>query len=314
MGRWIPFLILLVSLLPSTRGEAEPVGEIAGRLTAGELAPEQVDDPHWDPGGCDTCHRTTRPQSAGDLRMQGDTLCLACHRKVSPHDFLHPVGIAVGSGMRKRMDPRFRDSLGDDGRLTCTTCHEVSLQCVGDLRVHKGLNPLFFRGGPWRDRTDICFRCHDPRGWQRRSAHDQVDDDGRIREKSCLICHADLEGLEEASSIEEVTFHVRQGLERICLSCHPWSPHPSGGFSFLPGGEPDHLTVPPPEIRERLEQRSRERGVYMPLDPWTGRVFCATCHNPHEKGVITNNPAAAKGADARYRLRISGICTSCHRK
>ena len=40
---------------------------------------------------------------------------------------------------------------------------------------------------------------------------------------------------------------------------------------------------------------------------------CATCHNPHERGVI-RVAAAAKGADEQKRLRGRKLCLLCHDK
>jgi predicted CXXCH cytochrome family protein len=43
-------------------------------------------------------------------------------------------------------------------------------------------------------------------------------------------------------------------------------------------------------------------------------MFCATCHNPHEKGVM-QRAAAERGAGEKYFLRLPGgyeLCVSCH--
>ena len=54
----------------------------------------------------------------------------------------------------------------------------------------------------------------------------------------------------------------------------------------------------------------------MPLEPGTGKIFCATCHNPHERG-IQFIAEADRGADNTQRLRAGregGICLMCHLK
>ena len=57
----------------------------------------------------------------------------------------------------------------------------------------------------------------------------------------------------------------------------------------------------------------KKNNIVLPLEPGSGKVFCGTCHNPHEKGVIKLK-AAAKGADANKRLRMQKICKNCHDK
>ncbi len=174
-------------------------------------------------------------------------------------------------------------------------------------------NPMFFRSGPYRARTDLCYKCHEYQGYQRRNAHDQRDDNGKVKEHTCLICHNKTEGLENAASIRDVGFHVKKNLVGICRGCHELKPHPSGSFTFTSKGVPNHLVVPSEPIRNKMLQSEKERNVVLPLDPTTGRVFCGTCHNPHEKGVIMQK-AAAKGADEDKRLRTKNICTNCHDK
>jgi len=53
-------------------------------------------------------------------------------------------------------------------------------------------------------------------------------------------------------------------------------------------------------------------GIILPLDA-DGKMTCVTCHNPHQKGVIPPERAAAKGADSKFRHRLPDkMCTECH--
>ena len=214
--------------------------------------------------------------------------------------------------MSKRLPKEFADNLDARKRVTCATCHEIEAQCLKNRRSERQINPLFLRDGPYRVRSEICYKCHDISGYQRRNAHDQIGDDGKIKEYTCRICH-DNKTLDKADSIRVVGFNVRDNLVRMCGSCHDLKPHPSGNFTFTKKGVPNHLVVPPEAIRNKMQLSEKERGVVLPLDPVTGRVFCGTCHNPHEKGVIKNK-AAAKGADEKNRLRTQNICLNCHDK
>jgi hypothetical protein len=72
------------------------------------------------------------------------------------------------------------------------------------------------------------------------------------------------------------------------------------------------LTKPSREMIKYLEQNEQTLNVTIPLVP-RERITCSTCHNPHQKGVITYEPSA-KGADAPDRLRIEdpALCVVCH--
>jgi hypothetical protein len=215
--------------------------------------------------------------------------------------------------MRKNTNNNFLKSLDPKGNITCATCHDIKAQCLSARKTEQRLNPLFLRNGPYRVRSEICYKCHDINAYPRRNAHDQVDKSGKIKEYTCRICHNTTKGLNNAKSIADVGFNVKDNLVRICGSCHDLKPHPSGSFTFTSKGVPNHLVVPPETIKTKMQHSEKSNGVILPLDPVTGKVFCATCHNPHAKGVIKNE-AAAKGADEKNRLRTTNICTNCHDK
>ena len=90
----------------------------------------------------------------------------------------------------------------------------------------------------------------------------------------------------------------------MCTGCHPGKRHPGGG---------NHLVKPPVEILEYKLKMEKKNNVVFPLEPGTGKVFCGTCHNPHEKGIIKEK-AAAKGAGSKKRLRMQQLCGNCHDK
>jgi len=73
------------------------------------------------------------------------------------------------------------------------------------------------------------------------------------------------------------------------------------------------LVVPSQEVRERMEDMEGNYGYVFPLDPRTGKLFCGTCHDPHERGVIKTAGAAMRG-DTKHRLRREKMCVHCHDK
>jgi len=188
------------------------------------------------------------------------------------------------------------------------------LQCKLESR-QRHENKKFFFGGPYMERSDLCGKCHKSDSYQRMNPHKHVTDDGELVTEKCQVCHAgSIEKLKAAKNINEVDFHTRDNLESICWGCHKWKPHPGGQFDFFKSKEgPDHLVKPSEKVLKNIKNTLDKKNILMPLEPETGRVFCATCHNPHAKGVIKNK-AAAKGADSKNRLRSEPLCINCHRK
>lgn len=296
---------------------AEPQ-RIPELLAANKLHPEQVPSPHWRPDGCVACHRGKPTAKAAALRDRDVAkVCNNCHEAISPHSYIHPVGDVAPKDMLARMPASFRNAMKRSGdKTSCVTCHDLPMQCLPERARERGLNPLFFREGPYRARTDLCYRCHDAEQYERLNPHDQVAKDGSIKSQSCLVCHDDVEHLKQAKRIEDVGFNRSSDLSALCTGCHPWKPHPGGGFSFTHSGKsPEHLVLPSEKVRQRLVRMQDKLDVVLPLEPGTGKVFCGTCHNPHAKGVV-QVAGLARGAESKKRLRLvdTEICSACHEK
>lgn len=148
--------------------------------------------------------------------------------------------------------------------------------------------------------------------------HDQIDDEGYLLWSKCLICHPEVPDIKKAKSIADVKLRFEDDIKQGCFRCHPQRMHPGGewiGVSILnKPGAPDHWIKPPEAIAKNIEKALKEIEIILPLEPKTGKIFCATCHNPHERGVLLGR--ADKGADADWRLRSGGgpICQYCHWK
>lgn len=290
---------------------------IPGLLIKGAISPKQIPNPHWKANACIACHTKNRGANQSNLRSGGiNKMCNDCHAKLSEHDYIHVSDIKVPKEMQKRMPADFRKSLNRGGKkMTCITCHDLPMTCKKSRAKERSHNPLFFRGGPYSSRTKLCYHCHDASKYQRVNAHDQISDKGVLQKDKCLICHTTDKDLQKAKNIDEVKFNLKNDLSRLCWGCHKWKPHPGGSFTFFSGtgGTPDHLVKPSARVMKRLEKKQKENDIIFPLEPGTGKVFCGTCHNPHEKGVIKLRQAA-KGADEDKRLRMQNICGNCHDK
>ena len=287
-------------------------------LQAGKLQMADIPDPHRNKQGCIACHTSDQSGStASNLRNKAIyKTCYNCHSPLFDHSYIHPSEVRPDKKMLAHMDPGMRNQLASSKNIiTCTTCHDLALQCKSDFKKQKAINPKFLRNGPYDTRSQSCFLCHDKNQYERLNPHDQIDDKGKLKAEKCRTCHADtVERLEQVTDIDQLRFNATGSLSTMCWGCHPWTPHPGGQFTFFKKKSgPDHLKKPPQKILQRLEKMTEKNNINFPLEPGTGKIFCATCHNVHEKGVI-KDPEKAKGAGSRKRLRAQEICTYCHLK
>ncbi|MDH5592924.1 MAG: hypothetical protein OEY68_00825 [Gammaproteobacteria bacterium] len=280
-------------------------------LSERQLSVQQIPNPHWHNDACQACH--TKKNSASLRNNNTEQLCLNCHQAVSRHGFNHSSDKPTSDAMLKRMPANFRNALKTGNKATCTTCHELAIQCLPKQRKEKRRNPMFLRGGPYRYRSDPCYQCHDAKAYARINPHDQIDEAGNVRKSTCRLCHSDKNDLDKARNISEVGFNVEKDLKNMCTGCHPWIPHPGGTFMFTGGERPEHLAKPSKWVLQRMQESEKKLDIILPLDPTNGEVFCGTCHNPHERNLLSS-PVANKGADSKKRLRLQEICTACHEK
>jgi hypothetical protein len=146
--------------------------------------------------------------------------------------------------------------------------------------------------------------------------HEQISDEGTILWKKCMLCHLEVPDVNNPKPIEEAKLRFKEDMKQMCFRCHPQRMHPGGGWAGqLRGrqGAPIHWIKPPELIAKNMKRALKQyKAVYLPLEPETGRIFCATCHNPHERGLLTN--PRDWGADYKQRLRSPGspICMFCH--
>ncbi len=286
-------------------------------IKEGRLKAEDIPNPHWQEQACMSCHTGKPAPGTPALRnTNSEALCANCHGPLPVHAYIHISDVKPDSGMLKRMPEAYRQSL-QQGKLACISCHDLKAQCLKNRRGEQFSNPGFLRGAPFSHRTDLCFRCHDAKSYQRINPHDQISDDGKVRNATCLLCHETEVKLKTGKSIREVDFNVENDLAKVCTGCHLWVPHPGGRFMFAESYKDrqrtEHLSVPSEAMKKHMLEMEAKNNIALPLDPTTGKVFCGTCHNAHEKGLI-KNAAAAKGAGEKYRLRMQQICTNCHEK
>lgn len=269
-------------------------------------------NPHWNDTMCAACH-LKRPASSKELYFKFDNdfikLCNICHDAISSQSLIHSVGMVPSPKIKAKIPKDF--ALSSSGEVVCITCHELKYQCLKQEFQRKALNPLFFRHGPYTTRTGLCYKCHDPSEYERLNPHDMINDEGEIAMDRCLYCHSEIPDTKTAEDISKVKFVLEADLKGLCQRCHRDRPHPGGS---LARSNFDHIVKPSKKTVEWKVKSEKKRNVILPLEPGSGKVFCCTCHNPHERGVVLN-VRGGKGSDSKKRLRLAeefDLCDACH--
>jgi predicted CXXCH cytochrome family protein len=257
-------------------------------------------NPHWKNLMCISCHKGTPSKGNPTLLGSGDLneLCNRCHKSEFARADIHPVGLTPSKEVKIPSDMPLQN-----GKLSCETCHQSSLQESAQHIDSVGKdNPNFLRRSGM-SRNEFCFLCHLQETYRRLNPHLQVDEHGHIKKETCLLCHASLPDI-FLFGPKNVIF-ITDDPNEYCIGCHPGfsENHPAGGR---------HLVKPSEKIMKSLETSVQRIGVELPL--YDGKIVCATCHNPHDLGVI-KYPASAEGSQRQNKLRLKpGItqCTGCH--
>jgi predicted CXXCH cytochrome family protein len=272
-------------------------------LVSGGVLAQSVASPHWNKGACRTCHEQAVPDAAhAALRSpNADALCAECHGDGAEGGTCrHVSDVAPGD---LRIPDSYRAAL-HNGHVTCTTCHELKVQCLAPSQSYRFMNPGFIRERSSSETSDHCYTCHEAGGFEKLNPHDAEGD------TSCILCHATKPTRGPDGKWFPVNFVMRDDLNDTCRGCHPVRPHPSDAFSGVAPGW-DHLAVPSDRILARMREMESATGATLPLEPGTGKIHCATCHDPH--GDLEGYAKAA-APGATDRLRIEHMCQACHEK
>ena len=226
-------------------------------------------------------------------------MCNSCHQTEYVKGDIHPVNIVPPEGNSIRVPdelPLYQ------GKVTCRTCHDVFMQCQVQPSVQfENIN--FLRGAPYKKTTDLCFRCHNIEVYKKTNPHEQLDEEGNMVKDRCLYCHQSLPDPDSVSGIEYVTFKTETST--FCAACH-------GEEETLHPANANHMLAPPKEMITSIEEAEKKFGVILPL--FEGEVFCGTCHNPHDKGIIKREEAS-KGSETENKVRLDwsyDLCIACH--
>ena len=301
--KWLVALILILSSVFLTVPAAISTETEGDSSKVQVLSPEEIIDPHFTGKDCDVCHETAPEPGDEDLSLKfgGDdvAMCNSCHQTEYVKGDLHPVNIVPPKGDAVRVP----DELPlYDGKVTCRTCHDTYMQCQAKPSVQFE-NIYFLRGAPYKKTTDLCFRCHNIEAYKKTNPHEQLDTKGNILKERCLYCHQSLPDPDSVSGIEEVKFKTETST--FCAACH-------GEEETFHPANANHMRAPSQDMLTAIEAAEKKYEVILPL--FKGEVFCGTCHNPHDKGIIKRGEAN-KGSEAEKKVRLDwsyDLCVACH--
>jgi hypothetical protein len=276
----------------------EEVGPANTRLAFRTFATKSaLLDPHGNRAGCDACHLPSMKEGGPAVfgESDADLRCTRCHKE--DHGSIHPVDVKPSEHTFPMQFLTY--PMGDDGKVTCSTCHDHVCKGKADPR-----NPRFLRGGPYNVFTDFCFRCHPKGGEEGINPHEQIDERGNIVTAVCSLCHRTVPKDPEGEDFEPKQLLYLHSPVELCMGCHDQGPHP-----FV-----NHLVEMGPDKLKKLHDYEARHKVSLPLDG-ENRVVCTTCHNPHEKGVLRGTASLGAGELHRWRIPSFGeLCTPCHER
>ena len=267
--------------------------------------------PHWRSDGCAECHASATPTAAQPAlkTTPASALCATCHGGGEAALCAHRSDIAVASDRTATFAESLRPSLAN-GQVVCTTCHDMAAHCALDVK-QRYRNKSFLRGGPFEERGEQCFLCHEKSAYRKPSPHMQSRKGGEFKEGTCIFCHGAVPQRDAAGKWQPVQYAPNGGKwSAMCDGCHAVGPHPSGSVHGKSGWI--HMVVPAGAYAERMKATVAAQGGRMPLDPQTRAITCVTCHDPHDQRVPGFAVASTPGTKAR--LRYEDMCGACHDK
>jgi predicted CXXCH cytochrome family protein len=231
-------------------------------------------NPHQSTRFCLNCHPGTPPAPGTDgaeaplVDADVTRLCQRCHEQPGALQMHHPLGAPSAEAVVPAGWP-----LRADGRLGCQTCH------LAGHGPADSANPQFLRGGPYRQRNEVCLLCHVDASVPARNIHAEIAEGA-----GCDFCHE--RAVPTLDPVQAKVGPTRAEPSLLCLRCHAAPPHPASAV---------HTVRPRPSSFLKIDEKAAPLAL--------GKVTCNTCHDSH--ALVASN---------RF-LRVNGeqpICTSCH--
>ena len=191
--------------------------------------------------------------------------------------------------------------LNDKGAIDCKTCHGIkNIEKTPIDKVDKKAKN-FHRGGPYEQLSEFCHNCHEKKDYKRPNIHNLLDDKGKYDEAKCEYCHKKAPDLKKDIKRDDLEFRLSP--QKLCWGCHLKTPH----LNAL-----NHLVKPDKKMRKHMLKAEKKLNVILPLDK-EGKIMCATCHAPHESGLIDKKkPAGKQVADTDLETLAHSASDNAH--
>lgn len=284
--------------------------QIRPLLLRKQISQKDIPNPHWRDDACIACHKSQTASRRNIRSRSMKVLCENCHNSNTKAAFIHPTDVSISNTMWRSIPGNFKKSLNtipwrQSKIVNCMSCHDMKAQCLKRRKGEKKYNSLFLRKGPFRDRVQLCFYCHSAKKFKRFNPHKQKINN-KINRDSCALCHLNT----HRSDLNNLPLRSSRDLNKLCVNCHPWRPHPGWEIARTQKKQTNHLVRPSQSMIRRMKRMKRKTGVTLPIGK-SGEIDCSTCHNPHQKGIIMSK-WTHHGADKPKRLRIKKSCSYCH--
>jgi hypothetical protein len=244
-------------------------------------------NPHGKLVSCEACH-AIKPMPNEEVTYIDDNyekICEKCHG-----DKHHVTGV---TSSEKTYPMDFLDFPLYNETLFCSTCHDEV--CYKKLYPE---NKNFLTGGPYKSNEEFCTKCHKKELSKEINPHKQLDESGDLMKDKCSLCH--IKFIEEGDDDIALVSPVLD----ICSKCHVVYDHP----------DLNHLVELKGVKEENLENYQENYEIHFPLSD-AGEITCATCHNPHDKGIIKGLGGVGAGEYMLLRgVSFEEACTPCHGK
>ena len=134
------------------------------------------------------CHDAPTPAAAqlGLKASPAQAVCATCHGGGEASVCAHRPDIVVTSDRVTTIAEPLRPALSN-GQVVCTTCHDMTPHCALDVKS-RYRNKSFLRGGPFEERGEQCFLCHEESAYRKPSPHMQS---GKDSMPSCPMMKGD---------------------------------------------------------------------------------------------------------------------------
>jgi predicted CXXCH cytochrome family protein len=272
---------------------------------------------------CETCH-TGHGSTHNALLIKSSRnagLCLACHtdkamldaqgRKKAGHVVnARPVSATIPETLLEG-----GAKVGPAGEVICNTCHRVHGRQTGQ-------HLLIMEDD---QKATLCLACHSDKQGLAGTGHNLIQSAPRVvnlqgqsavQAGICSACHLPHKPARELAPGGDYT-------TGMCLSCHGkgqfaasprifGSSHPLGVTPYDPPAAGD-LYTPAKAAKGRLSLPLFD--LYgVPSD--SGKVTCATCHDPHRRQVRNGSPLSKSNQDKPKNLFLRqtqpDLCKQCH--